>query len=295
MTQEIFKKHFQMNAKEWLEKNYNTSDAGHYQVGSHRLRLVKKIISNMFSQKVTITDMGCGGGNVSVELARMGHYIYGYDQSNSMLDQARELASSESLNDLLSFRHFEIGEESVTQKTNVFLALGLIGYLDNPLDLLKIADQALDPGGIAIISSRNKMFNFFSPSFRTIKSMKSEQETNEILSEIDSLVKSSKLKGKKIKIPEGEIYFGDLLNPFSPPESNSIEPAQFLPSQLDFMSKSFGFERLNLYGIHPHLISTQISRICENSSYYDNQLNLLEEDSMSLLWSSVFIAVYAKK
>ena len=75
---------FDGNAELWVLNGYN-DDGYNYPVALHRLRVIKKILSN-FGSGLKIADLGCGGGNVSLALAELGHNVTGIDEAENMIN-----------------------------------------------------------------------------------------------------------------------------------------------------------------------------------------------------------------
>ncbi len=81
-----FKGYFEANARKWISEGYQ--DNGYnYPLAFHRLRIILKILSRI-KRKLTIADLGCGGGQVSFALAKEGHHVWGIERSHSMYRQA---------------------------------------------------------------------------------------------------------------------------------------------------------------------------------------------------------------
>jgi hypothetical protein len=177
------------------------------------------------------------------------------------------------------------------------LALGFIGYIDSPGTLFRMAGESIDHGGLFIISSRNVLFNIFSPSFRTIKTVQDQDLCRKVIKEIQHLLKESRIiKNAEFNIPGLSLQFMESNDPFEMPTAGEIEAKQYLPSELDRLAKQNGFKKYKVFGVHPHLLSPLISRFLQDKSKneVDNALFPFEEDSISLIWSSVFISVFRK-
>ena len=168
-------KFFSNNSKDWILNGYN--DAGYnYPVAAHRLRLIKKIIKNNFSKKkLNILDIGCGGGQVTMELAKLGHNVIGIDQSENMLQIANDYRSkfSKKAQALSSFKKGSVSKNKLQKSQfDLCIAMGVIGYLENDNLIFQLSKKILKPNGIFLVSCRNRLFNMQSISFRTTNEIK---------------------------------------------------------------------------------------------------------------------------
>ena len=169
---------FNQNSKSWILNGYN-NNGYNYPVALHRLRIIKKIIKNNFSRKkLNILDIGCGGGQVTMELAKLGHNVIGMDQSENMLKIANDYRSKFSKKaKALSF--FEKGSVSKNKlkksQFDLCIAMGVIGYLKNDKVIFQLSKKILKPNGVFLVSCRNRLFNMQSISFRTIDEIKKKK------------------------------------------------------------------------------------------------------------------------
>jgi len=257
--------YFKTNAKDWMEGAYE-GKRNLYPVGVHRLRIAKDIITEYADGKtLKILDVGCGGGKLCVELAKRGHTVHGIDQSYQMLTLSRQLIHEQlgkSNNIKLSYGNFE----SRTFKKNhydVIVALGVIGYIKDKKSLFTLAKQSLKPGGLLIISCRNRLFNMF-PTSIYIEDEISGGNANHLIREIRN------------------IYSLYTKKPF--PKKPKESPSQQTPDEMIALGKENGLETLSFRGVHPHFFTKELSaRLLE-----------YEDSPLSLIWSSVFIVTLKK-
>lgn len=102
------------------------------------------------SGKERILDLGCGYGRHSLSFARRGYSVVGVDITIEFIDNAEANAKKESLN--AEFIHSDIRDIVFRDEFDVVLNLadGVIGYLENDEENLKIFDaiaKALKPDG----------------------------------------------------------------------------------------------------------------------------------------------------
>ena len=72
--------YFNENATRWVADSYGNEEYK-YPIGLHRMRITADIINENFkSKKINSIDIGCGGGNLCLLLAELGHNMV--DQDN---------------------------------------------------------------------------------------------------------------------------------------------------------------------------------------------------------------------
>jgi len=104
-----------------------------------------------------VLDIGCGGGLVSIPMARLGADITGIDSSFQAIDKASFKATRENLVNThyicTLFEEFETPE-----KFDVVLCMDAAEHVDSLTDLVSMMVRCLKPNGLIIISSINKTF-----------------------------------------------------------------------------------------------------------------------------------------
>lgn len=107
-------------------------------------------------QRLQVLDYGCGSGVLLRELLQRGHEVHGVDNSQGMIDRAR--------NDLAEFPHVslelitdsEYRGDYLASTYDVVYSLGVLEYVDNPRRLLAQLASVVKPGGFLIISVPNQ-------------------------------------------------------------------------------------------------------------------------------------------
>jgi 2-polyprenyl-3-methyl-5-hydroxy-6-metoxy-1,4-benzoquinol methylase len=304
---------FDGNAEQWVLNGYK-DDGYNYPVALHRLRVIKKILSN-YGSGLKIVDLGCGGGNVSLALAELGHNVTGIDGAENMVklsNTLRSMASTE-LKKRVRFEHSPItNNKQKDGKFDVCIAMGVIGYFNEDSELFNEAKRLLKPGGIFLVSCRNQLFNMQSLSFRTESEINNNNATV-LIKEIQTLysripVSKSNEMVDKLKIlvenlPNSDEYDDEKMKSPSEKFSNDFsykpyyEPRQHSPQRLTESANLSGFDNISYHGIHPHLIDPNINKLLPPKIF--NQLSscleVLEDLPISLTWSSVFIGVFLAK
>ena len=304
---------FENNAQSWVLNGYN-DDGYNYPTALHRSRIIKKILKSK-KNKLKIVDLGCGAGNVTIMLAKLGHKIIGIDESKSMIEMAEKEKSK--LSKIVK-KNITFINESITNNTlqeeefDVCISMGVIGYLEKDEILFQIAKKLLNNKGLFIVSCRNRLFNMQSLTFRTINEIKNknaEELINELLELYDAIpTKNINQMVKKLKKNvyelSNDISFNDDQKK-SPHEAKGTdnsykpfyEPRQHTPKQIDRLSKEIGFEPSSFFGVHPHLLDPNLNKLLPPKLF--NQLSscleAFEDLPISLVFSSVFIGVFKNK
>jgi len=313
INEDLVKLYFEDNASQWSRDGYKNYDYN-YPVGFHRRRIVKKIISDKFNNPILVTDLGCGAGDVSIALAKNGHRVIGVDQSSNMISLCKKNAVRDCLEteiNNLRFVRSDVLNYSSEEKSDVVIAMGLIGYINNENELFQTARELLKPGGIFIISCRNKLFNFFNGSkyFSDEFLNKDNKSLVRELCDIESSIPSNSVLDflKELSIASSDInkiFTTKKEIDISINETNKDENYDFSfscddnkqhsPKELDNIAESENFERLSSFGIHPHILPANLNKHLPPGVFnkLSDSLCVLESLPISLKWSSVFISVY---
>ncbi|MFC5407326.1 class I SAM-dependent methyltransferase [Cohnella soli] len=110
------------------------------------------------STGIRILDLGCGQGRIAVPLAQKGYSIVGYDQSEVLLNEARERAKRENVE--VEFKRGDIRhlhyDERFHAVINIGTAFGYGGDEQRDRQALEHVGMALYPGGKFIIDTENR-------------------------------------------------------------------------------------------------------------------------------------------
>ena len=311
MTKDKVTKYFDENSDAWILSSY---DGDGYDYPTARLRSEKtcEIIDNIFPDgHADILDLGCGGGNLAIKLAQQGFNVTGIDNSSVMLDRANISKSSkfvdEKVRDRLVFKKRDILQSSLPESSyDVLTALGLIGYLENDNDLFDEAYRLLKPGGIFIVSCRNRLFNMVSISDHTIREIE-EGTAKTLVEEIQSLyqevsdedamnfVNLLALSSNSLLI-ENAIELGERKIIAKPNVTMNIDARQHTPAELLGNAVKSGFKHKAYYGINPHALMASLNQLLPPKMYHvlSSSLKALDHLPVSLIWSSVFLGVFVK-
>ncbi len=133
--------------------------------GRERLKLLSRVFgdaTNSLLDRIqiptggTCLDLGCGGGDVTLELARrvgqQGH-AYGFDIDDSVLDIARQEAAEQNA-DNVTFAQQDVSTSLIAEQCDVVHARFLLSHVMHRAEFVSRAFDALKPGGwIAIMDT----------------------------------------------------------------------------------------------------------------------------------------------
>lgn len=117
-----------------------------------RLGFVVNAILDYVPSGSKILDMGCGKGNMAIQLAKMGYDVVGIDSDKLSVEHAESLIQLPNLKFSIStVEEFECNEKSV----DVIICSEIIEHLVDPFSFLKKTITFLKDDGILIITIPN--------------------------------------------------------------------------------------------------------------------------------------------
>jgi len=151
-----------------------------------RLRFISENILTL-PKGSTILDIGCGNGNISFQLARMGYVVTGIDASYSAVEKANILyGGTPGLNFTV-----KSAEQLVEDKHDLFDAIvcsEVIEHLQDPLILVGSFKSLVKENGLAVVTVPNG----FGPREALItKPMKSINESRGLIAKIVNKIKNA--------------------------------------------------------------------------------------------------------
>ncbi len=178
VTQSFFNK----VANEWFERTYDPKGSYlKFPVNRMRKDLALMEIEKLnLKLKVKTMDIGCGTGQLVVDLLQRGFEAYGIDVAEKMIQEAnRGLVKSkiEESNQKEIFKIADIDDLNllVKERYHLVTALGLLEYLDTDEELFKVLKNIVVSKGYALVECRNKFFNLFSGNDYTLSICESGQ------------------------------------------------------------------------------------------------------------------------
>ena len=111
----------------------------------------KALLTRVLGKRaLSILDVGCGTGEISLLLAEMGHAVTGLDLSDRMLDRARQKA--ESLGYEVTLKNGDAEQPPFPEGAfDVVINRHVLWTLPNPLAATQSWNRVLKPGGKAVI------------------------------------------------------------------------------------------------------------------------------------------------
>ncbi len=307
-------RYFSKYAAEWLAGAYGYETLPQkYPVGANRMRLaIQAILQRIGSTKFRLIDLGCGGGELCIHVAQLGAEACGIDFAEGMISEAKKKRKklSKEVRRRLTFTVGSVLDNNPTSKSyDAATALGLIEYLPEDSTFFAEARRLLKPGGVLVVSCRNRLFNMASLNEYTGREVKGGSAGN-LLYEIASLtggIVSPKLMAefaRKLKLDPAKLEEAvriDLQGERRVKTPKKIAPdfgqprRQHTPHELEQSARAAGFIKPAFYGVHPHPLPPSLEVVAPRFyNHLASVFEVFEGSPVSLLWSSAFIGVFSK-
>ncbi len=233
-----------------------------------RLKFVQNAVEGTHAVKAEILEVGCGNGNMSYQLASLGHSVLAIDVDASSILAAKKDFTAENL----EYRLSSAEELSAEKRFHVVLCSEVLEHLYNPLPVLNTMAGMLRPDSILILTVPNGK----GPRERLItKPIQRMRRENNFLWKIISRMKG--IFG----------YTGKTIQS----SNHSLEHIQFFTlSQLRQMTKASGLEIVTLKPanfIEKVFPFSLITRFIKPLQQFDCWL----ADYLPVTWSSGFYMV----
>jgi ubiquinone/menaquinone biosynthesis C-methylase UbiE len=213
------KHYYEKEAVEYDRQFYKEPDS--YPILKYRHNYILKRIEQLkLPDCINVLDVGCGPGEMILDLSRHNWNIWGIDIANNMIELAKEKTKKSN-----SKIHLSVGDiEKLEFFDNFFdliICAGVVEYLNDDRKWLKEIVRVLKPGGVLIINITNK-YSIKNWSAAIIERMK----RNKTLFSVMEFVKRKILKKGKLH------YF-----PF--------RPRLHSPNKFDKLLNKNGFQKLS--------------------------------------------------
>ena len=307
------RKYFSDHARRWRGRAYDDAlDARTFPVGAQRLRLaMEAVLERLGAGRGHLVDLGCGGGELCGHAANLGFTVTGVDIADGMIAEAEALRHTLppdaagrlrlQVGDVLANGLASAGADAVT-------AIGLIEYLERDDVFFREAARLLRPGGVLVVSCRNRLFNLASLNDYTRREIDGGTAAA-LLEEIRALDGDGSLRDRvgdfAARIREGadvlekaaRMDLDDRPRPRPEPPTPVFEQTrrQHSPRELTAAAAASGFTNPVFVGVHPHPLPPAVELLAPR--FYNQlarMLEALETSPASLAWSSAFLGVFTR-
>jgi cyclopropane fatty-acyl-phospholipid synthase-like methyltransferase len=159
-------KFFGMEAKKYGEQYQANDLAKLYPEHVFRLKIFLNLLSAI--QPDRMLDIGCGSGQPLLAFLREGYNAHGFDYSNEMIEQTKQLLLSNGLDSArVSRNNMEKIEGISPGFYDCIVGLGSLYYSRNFGSTISQISSLLPKGGDFIFSLRNELFSLFSQNAYT--------------------------------------------------------------------------------------------------------------------------------
>ena len=303
------RRYFSEGAGRWLATAYG--DEEHpvgYPVGARRVRLaLGAAIERLGATRGRLLDLGCGGGDLCVEAAGLGFEVTGIDLAEGMIAQAegRRRSLAPAVGQRLSFRVGDaLRAELPAAGFDAVTALGLVEYLDDDASLFRAAARWLRPGGVVVVSCRNRLFNLASLNDYTRREIEGAAAAG-LLAELASLSPGPELAvGLEDFVARLREALPALEAALAADRAAGAEPGggsfaghrrQHTPRELATAAGEAGLRDARFLGVHPHPFPPALEAAAPR--FYNRLAGVfeaLEASPVSLAWSSAFLGVFTR-
>jgi 2-polyprenyl-3-methyl-5-hydroxy-6-metoxy-1,4-benzoquinol methylase len=246
--------YFQASADDWQAKSIGA--AGRYSVIEGRSRAVLAVADRV-STGSRFLDVGCGTGQLVLEMAKRGFKSEGIDFAEEMISNCEQNKKSAGVPaEFLCNSFFDVSYEA--DAYDIISAQGFIEYLspDQMMEFFRRCHRMLRKAGALVVGSRNRIFNVV--SLNEFTQMEARLGTIELL-----LAEAVALNTSASQ----EAMFASLrrLERIDPqPDQHPITEIQvnvryqFSPADLVYRLRSLGFTPRTVFPVHFHGLSPAV-------------------------------------
>jgi len=266
--------YFRSHAPEWSEKASGTSYET-VNVIKQRNEFVLHVIDGR-SVTDTALDVGCGSGDLVLEIANRGIKGIGVDYAPEMIAIAKERAGGLGQS-LVEFHSANIFELELDQEFyDCVSANGFIEYISweqlNQFALL--AHRILKPGGSLVLGSRNRLFNIF--SLNDFTKLEADAGTLQALLR-ESIAISGDDDDELATVDPAPLAVGDIYH-----RNTGIDVStrlQYTPVQLMRFLEGMGFQTVQISPIYIHGLAPRLAS--HSAEAHTRISNLLHADALA--------------
>ncbi len=150
--------HFAKDSSKWWDEDGPFKPL--HRLNPVRMEYIEGQISQHYGSNIgnlNIIDIGCGGGLVCEELARMGANVTGVDADSNAINTAIDHASISDLD----IAYICGDAQNLDQKYDVVIALEIIEHVSDIAAFIKLCKDRLKPDGLLIMSTINRTAKSF--------------------------------------------------------------------------------------------------------------------------------------
>jgi 2-polyprenyl-3-methyl-5-hydroxy-6-metoxy-1,4-benzoquinol methylase len=307
------REYFSQHARQWLHRAYG--DGRHprnYPVGVQRLRLtMEAVLERLGALHGRLVDLGCGGGELCAHAAGLGFDVTGVDIATGMIEEAegRRRALSEAAQRRLRFRTGDALASGLPGgSADAVTALGLLEYLEGDDVFFTEAARLLRPGGVLVVSCRNRLFNLASLNDYTREEIEAGG-AGALLAELRGFAPDGgareRLRELAARLREAadgldEALAEDIAESGQPAPHPEVPPfarprRQHTPHGLADAAARRGFEAPAFLAVHPHPLPPAFEAVAPR--FYNRLATAwepLERAPAGLGCSSAFLGVFSR-
>lgn len=307
------REYFSEHARQWLRRAYD--DGRHpraYPVGIQRLRLTMEVVvERLGSRRGQLVDLGCGGGELCAHAADLGFEVVGVDIAGGMIGEAerrRQTLSEAGQQRLRLHEGDALASGLPAGRADAVTAIGLIEYLDSDDQFFREASRLLRPGGVLVVSCRNRLFNVASLNDYTRVEIEAGS-AGALLAELRDSASDAggreRLKEFAARLREAADELDEALAEDAGEAHLPAAPAavpsfarprrQHSPRELARAAAVHGLSAPGFMAVHPHLLPPTLEAVAPR--FYNRlaaALEVFERTPASLAWSSAFLGVFSR-
>ena len=144
--------HFSQLAGEWWLKNGKFKIL--HDIQPIRIKYIQNVINKKTLNKISILDLGCGGGLVSEGLAKLGANVTGIDFIKDNINVAKIHANKNNLK--INYKKLNFENEKINSKFDVIVIFEVLEHLSNWKSFIEKIQSNLNPNGMLIMSTINR-------------------------------------------------------------------------------------------------------------------------------------------
>ncbi len=274
------------------------------QYPTHAVRVQKAIrLLRRFKPSGNVLDIGCGTGQLALQLVGHAYEVVGIDISPQMVKWAERYVRSkaDSASAVASFRVGDVEELDLPDGSmDAVVALGVLEWLADDRKAFSEIRRVLRPDGIAIIDFRNRLFDLFSLNAYTQRDVTSKEYAHllaEFQSEAQQGISALSLEGfvRELTDHASALALGSTSNDNTAIrlKPSPVELGQHTPREAREAAKRYGLECCALAYLHFHPFPPVFEQA--NPEVF-NRLGLimeaLDETPIGCIMASAFIAAF---